>query len=266
MESTSTPDPGQPDRRIDTDTGPFAIIPEWVLDLPVSDRAIRLYGILGRYADGNGRSWPSRRTLAERLNRSVDALDRAVKELVEHGALEVQARYDEAGDRTSNGYLLRRARPAPPPPGSRTPAPTGSRQPAATGSRQPAALTRANKNESQMEVFAPPTGVAATVRPLDPVWDTMLAVCGIDPAAITKSSRGAYNRAARDLRDLEATPQQIATRAFIFRRRWPEASLTPTALARRWPECDPDRQHATTPMLPDEITKLNELTNAWEKQ
>jgi DNA-binding transcriptional MocR family regulator len=71
---------------------PFAMVPEWVLDLPVSDRAIRLYAVLGRYTNRAGQCWPSRETLARRLRCSPSSVDRAVKELVDAGALRVRQR------------------------------------------------------------------------------------------------------------------------------------------------------------------------------
>ena len=71
----------------------FAILDEWVLNLPVSDRAIRLYAILARYADNEThRAYPSRATLAERLSCSLASVDRAATELVTHGAMSKQFR------------------------------------------------------------------------------------------------------------------------------------------------------------------------------
>jgi hypothetical protein len=71
----------------------FAILDEWVLNLPVSDRAIRLYAILARYADKDThRAYPSRATLADRLNCSLASVDRASSELVAHGAMSKQLR------------------------------------------------------------------------------------------------------------------------------------------------------------------------------
>ena len=75
----------------------FAIIDEWVLDLPVSDRAIRLYAVLARYADHDThKAFPSRRTLAERLRCSMKSVDRAVQELVDYGALSKQQRFNSS--------------------------------------------------------------------------------------------------------------------------------------------------------------------------
>lgn len=91
---------------------------------------------------------------------------------------------------------------------------------------------------------APPKSSAIVKRSPDRVWEALLAVCGVDPTQVTSAARGRYNKAAKDLRDVGATPEGIASRGMVFRERWPAASLTPNALAARWGECDPDRQHA----------------------
>lgn len=66
----------------------FAIIDEWVLNLPISDRALRLYVLLVRYADNHThRAFPSRETLATRLNCSKASVDRATQELIDNGAI-----------------------------------------------------------------------------------------------------------------------------------------------------------------------------------
>lgn len=84
----------------------FAQIPEWVLDSPISDRAVRAYCVLARYANSDSRAHPGRRKMADRMDCSTDSLDRALKELVAIGALEIRARFRENGDRTSNDYHL----------------------------------------------------------------------------------------------------------------------------------------------------------------
>lgn len=69
--------------------GPFSIVPEWVLERELSNTALRLYIILGRYADWDtGIAFPSRETLAERMGVSERTVDRSVIELVEHKCIE----------------------------------------------------------------------------------------------------------------------------------------------------------------------------------
>jgi hypothetical protein len=98
----------------DTTREPFAQVPEWLLVADVSDGAVRLFGILQRYAGKTGQCWPSRMTLAARMRGcSVSKIDRALADLVRVGALDVEARFTPAGDRTSNRYRLHEANPRP---------------------------------------------------------------------------------------------------------------------------------------------------------
>jgi hypothetical protein len=86
----------------------FSIIPEWVLDADISDRAVRVYGILARYADSDTlQAFPSRETLAKRAKCHWRSVDRALDELIAIGAIVKQHR---KSDKTyqSNLYTLRR--------------------------------------------------------------------------------------------------------------------------------------------------------------
>lgn len=76
-------------------------------------------------------------------------------------------------------------------------------------------------------------------RPPDPLWDALMAVCHIDTTAIPPSARGAYNHAVKELRDLGATPPDIVRRGATYRQKWPQTTLTPTALAKHWAELTP---------------------------
>lgn len=85
----------------------FAIIPEALLyDKSLSANAVRLYGILNRYANNQGKAWPSRKTLADQMALSVATVDRAKEELEGAGWLGVEHRVGPAGDPTSNVYTL----------------------------------------------------------------------------------------------------------------------------------------------------------------
>jgi len=86
----------------------FSIVPESVLDAEISDRAVRIYAILARYADSEtGKCFPSRETLAKRARCHWRSIDRAIQELIEIGAIEKHHRKD--GDSyQSNLYVVRR--------------------------------------------------------------------------------------------------------------------------------------------------------------
>lgn len=94
-----------------SDTGPFALVPIWVLDLPISHLALRLYAVHADFADRNGAHYHGRKALAERLGCTTQSIDDAHKALVAHGALEVRRRRDAQGDPASNLYIVCRVRP-----------------------------------------------------------------------------------------------------------------------------------------------------------
>jgi len=89
----------------------FSMVPEWVLDADIGDCALRLYAVLLRYGNSTGARMPSRTTLAARLHKkSVDTVDRALADLVELGAVQVEHRW--AGQqRLTNRYRIRTSRP-----------------------------------------------------------------------------------------------------------------------------------------------------------
>ena len=95
---------------LDTDLR-FSIVPEWILDAGLSDRAIRIYALIARYADNETlQAFPSRETLAKRANCHVKTVDRAIRQLVEVGALQKSHRiYGDAY--RSNLYTVRRIPP-----------------------------------------------------------------------------------------------------------------------------------------------------------
>ena len=70
----------------------FAILPEWILYSKKSPVAICVYAVLNRYANQQGTCFPSRKTIAEKIGVSIKAVDRALKELQELGAVHVEHR------------------------------------------------------------------------------------------------------------------------------------------------------------------------------
>jgi hypothetical protein len=89
----------------------FAILPEWVLAADISDRAVRMYAILARYADNETlQAFPSRETLAKRAGCNAKAVTKAVEELVAIGAVTKTHRKNGEAYQ-SNIYTLRRVGP-----------------------------------------------------------------------------------------------------------------------------------------------------------
>lgn len=133
---------------IQTDTGPFVIIPEWVLATRLSSQAFRLYAVLATFADWkDGSAWPSRRTLAERLDTSTDSIDRWTRELLKAGCVTVEKRTDPGNPsrNLTNIYYLHRVAP------SRKNTATPARKSTATPGRKDTAQTRPSSNETHLE-------------------------------------------------------------------------------------------------------------------
>lgn len=97
--------------------------------------------------------------------------------------------------------------------------------------------------------------IAPRTRAADDTWDAVMVACNVDAQSIPPSARGGYNKAVADLKAVGATPSDIRQRAHNFQLHWPDISLTPTALARRWAEvAEPPRR--------DYVSRRQRETNA----
>lgn len=71
-------------------------------------------------------------------------------------------------------------------------------------------------------------------RPKDELWEALITILEYDHKDITRNVRGQLNGALKQLREVEATPQDIWERAQIYRFMYPTLVLTPMALVNRW--------------------------------
>jgi hypothetical protein len=94
-------------------------------------------------------------------------------------------------------------------------------------------------SKEQGELPAPEKTGAEKHRPQDPVWDAVIEVCSIKPSEITPTSRGAINKAVAELKAVDATAAKIRVRARRWSTVFPDAKLTPMALAKHYPQLDP---------------------------
>jgi hypothetical protein len=78
------------------------------------------------------------------------------------------------------------------------------------------------------------TPAASERRQTDRLFDAMCAACGHDPKRLTSAERGRINKALKDLRTVGATAEEITAAASQWVRIYPNATLTPTAMAAHW--------------------------------
>lgn len=95
----------------------------------------------------------------------------------------------------------------------------------------------------------------------DELFESVCSVTGHDPKQLTSSERGKINRALKDLRSVQATPSDVIARADVWRKRYPNATLTPTALAAHWSSLQ-----RTTISTPTADAELEEIRNATRRQ
>jgi hypothetical protein len=76
----------------------------------------------------------------------------------------------------------------------------------------------------------------------DPLWVALIEELDIRAEELTEYQRGALNKALQQLRQVNATPEEIHRRCKIYKELYPSAALTATALAKHWAECRPGRR------------------------
>lgn len=77
-------------------------------------------------------------------------------------------------------------------------------------------------------------GIAAELGRRPCAIRAFMVCSGLDPGELTTSARGALMHAAKQLREVDATPDGIHERARRHRKQWPDATLTPTSLAKHY--------------------------------
>lgn len=91
------------------------------------------------------------------------------------------------------------------------------------------------------EVEVKPKQKKVKARERNPIWDALLNACNVDPDNVNSNEGSRYGKLVKVLKESDATPEEIFARAQTYRMKFPQATLTPTALVNRWSECDPSR-------------------------
>lgn len=195
----------------------------WTQDVPNASAKLVLLA-LADHANGDGYCWPAMTRIAVMTGLSDRQVSRHVTTLAELGlVIKADRRRSAGGGFRGWTYLV----------GPQ--ATTGHERLVATGHERPVASRRPRPVYGTVRENRKEDLDAAKPRvKADLLFEAVVAVCGHDPAKLTGSERGRINKALKDLRTAGATPEQVRAAAPVWRRRYPEAQLTSTALAAHW--------------------------------
>ncbi len=73
-----------------------------------------------------------------------------------------------------------------------------------------------------------------TPRERDLLFEALVTACKYEQDTLTGIERGRLNKACKQLREVNATPEDVRRRAAEYRRRWPRIDLTPQGLVGNW--------------------------------
>ena len=180
-------------------------IMEWVFENSKAQGIERLILlVIADHCNSEGEdAFPRISVIAKRANVSERTVKRRLRDLVDLGELEVVKRHG-----TSSLYKI---------------------------------VTKRVQSKD-IEVAEPVKQKKVIKRERNPIWDTLLEVCGVNPDKVNSSEASRYGRMVRILNESEATPDDIRARAAVYRNKFPNATMTPSALVNRWSECDPTGQ------------------------
>ena len=197
----------------------------WAWDQPVAKAANKLVLLaLADHANSDGECWPSMKRIAERSDISARHVSRAINELIDLGLVEKANRRRHGGQYRGWDYRLNV---------QRTPASGGPPRPVTSGHGRPSpADTGVRSEPSENRKEEPLAATPPKVK--DNLFETVAQACGINLTGMTRSARGQLNKACKELREIEATAEQVKAKAKAYRTQYPNATLTPTALVKHW--------------------------------
>ena len=183
---------------------------------------------LADHANADGECWPSMKKIAGRSQISSRQVSTHITALMELGLVEKAGRRRHGGQYRGWDYRLNIQRKS---------GTSGSTVPVTSGSpaSSPAeADFRSEPSENRQEEPVAATPPEATTRKKDRLFEAVAKECGINLSGMTRSARGQLNKAVKELREINATEEQVAAKAKAYRQQYPNATLTPTALVKHW--------------------------------
>jgi DNA-binding transcriptional MocR family regulator len=201
----------------------------WAWEQPVTKAANKLVLLaLADHANGDGECWPSMKRIADRSDISARHVSRAINELVDLGLVEKANRRRHGGQYRGWDYRLNI---------QQTPATSGHGRPVTSGHGRPSPAdtgVRSEPSENRKEETLADKPPESATRKKDDLFEVIAEACGISLTGMTRTARGQLNKACKELREVQATPDQVKAKAKAYRAQYPNATLTPTALIKHW--------------------------------
>ena len=189
----------------------FNIVARCVLESELPYRSKVIYSILCGFADSEGKAYPSRSTISKRAKCSIKSVDRSIKELENLGALKVIRRKKPDGNNEVNIYTLIRANPVPSDNIDATP--------------NVPAVPSLPPDKSPKE-----NHIKKTNRRRDLIFEELANQCGIDWKKAPKNELGRLQKATKQMKEIEATPEEIKSVGEWYKSNWKDIEITPTAI------------------------------------
>jgi DNA-binding transcriptional ArsR family regulator len=212
----------------------------WEQDCPNPTAKLVLMA-LADHANSDGECWPSMKRVAELTGVSTRQVSNHIVALEQLGYVTKGDRRRWQGQLRGWDYRVNLRKPATS--GSVLPVTSGNTasSPAEAGFR-----SEPLENRKEEPLAAAPRETAAKK---DELFEAVAEACGIDWNNLTPSGRGPLNRAVKELKGIGVTADQVGGRAAAYRRTYPEAPLTPTALSKHWAALTPaqDRRRNVRP-------------------
>lgn len=202
----------------------------WAFKQPVEPGPKLVLLALADHANGQtGLCIPGQKSLAEQCSMSVRTVQRHLITLEDEGYIRREARMRGAGrGRTSDRYYL----------GDQGDNPASTRQDDTTKATNQddqhdnAVVAEPEENRKEEPIAASPPEASAKKK--DELFEAVARACGIDWTNLTPSGRGPLNKAVKELKQVNATVEQVEARAAAFKKQYPDATLTPMALTKHW--------------------------------
>ena len=183
---------------------------------------------LADHANGHTRLCiPGQKAIAQQCSMSVRTVQRHLVTLEELGFIRREARMrGEGRGRTSDRYYIndQRDNPAPARQDDTTNVTNQDDQYDTVGVAEP----EENRKKEPLSATPPKS------ERRDNLFEVIAEACGISLTGMTRSARGQLNKAAKELREVGATEEQVRHKAKAYRAQYPNATLTPTALIKHW--------------------------------